>query len=38
LGTGLDVTIKDKIRLQSDFAYVIDPIQNSQRISFTISF
>lgn len=38
LGTGLDIRIKDKIRVQSDFAYVIDPIQNSQRISFTISF
>lgn len=38
LGTGLDIRIKDKLRLQSDFAYVIDPIQNSQRISFTISF
>lgn len=38
LGTGLDIKLKDKLRLQSDFAYVIDPIQNSQRISFTISF
>ena len=37
-GTGLDIVLKDKIRLQSDFAYVIDPIQNSQRISFSISF
>lgn len=38
LGAGLDIEIKDKLRIQSDFAYVIDPIQNSQRISFTISF
>lgn len=38
LGTGLDIKIRDKVRLQSDFAYVIDPIQNSQRISFTVSF
>ena len=37
LGTGLDIKLKDKIRLQTDFAYVIEPIQNSQRISFTIS-
>lgn len=37
-GTGLDIVLKDKVRLQSDFAYVIDPIQNTQRISFSISF
>ena len=37
LGTGLDISLKDKVRIQTDFAYVIDPIQNSQRISFTIS-
>jgi hypothetical protein len=38
LGTGIDITINDKIRIKSDFAYVIDPIQNSQRISFAVSF
>lgn len=38
LGTGLDIQINNKLRIQSDFAYVIDPIQNSQRISFSISF
>jgi hypothetical protein len=38
LGTGIDIVIKNKIRVKSDFAYVIDPIQNSQRISFTVSF
>lgn len=37
LGTGLDIKLKDKIRIKTDFAYVIEPIQNSQRISFTIS-
>lgn len=38
VGTGLDIKIKGKLRIQSDFAYVIDPIQNSQRISFSIGF
>lgn len=38
LGTGIDLKIRDSIRLKSDFAYVIDPIQNSQRISFAVSF
>ncbi len=38
LGTGLDINLGGKIRLQSDFAYVIDPIQDSQRLSFSISF
>ena len=38
LGSGLDIAIKDKLRLQADFAYVIDPIHHSQRISFSISF
>ena len=38
LGTGLDINLGGKLRLQSDFAYVIDPIQDSQRISFSISF
>tara|TARA_R110000868_G_scaffold235273_6_gene489081 strand:- start:24143 stop:25090 length:948 start_codon:yes stop_codon:yes gene_type:complete len=38
LGTGLDISLGGKLRIQSDFAYVIDPIQSSQRISFSISF
>jgi len=38
LGTGLDLNLGGKLRLQADFAYVIDPIQDSQRISFSISF
>lgn len=38
LGTGLDIDIRNKLRLQSDFAYVIDPIYNTLRFSFAISF
>lgn len=38
LGTGLDINLGGKLRIKSDFAYVIEPIQNSQRISFSISF
>ncbi len=38
LGTGIDLSIKDKVRIQADFAYVINSIHNSQRISFSISF
>ncbi len=38
LGTGIDLKVKNQIRIKSDFAYVIEPLQNSQRISVTISF
>lgn len=38
LGTGLNLELRDKIRLRADYAYIIDPIQNSQRIGFSISF
>jgi len=38
IGTGIDLQIRNKIRIQSGFSYVIDPIQNSERISFTLSF
>ncbi len=38
LGTGLDIEIRNKLRIQSDFAYVIDPIYNTLRFSFAISF
>lgn len=38
LGTGLDIDIRNKLRVQSDFAYVIDPIYNTLRFSFAISF
>lgn len=38
LGTGLDIHIRQKLRIQSDFAYVIDPIYNTLRFSFAISF
>ena len=37
-GTGMDIFLKNKFRLKFDYAYVVDPIQNSQRIGFTISF
>ncbi len=38
VGTGIDLTIRDRIRIETGFSYVIDPIQNSERISFTLSF
>jgi hypothetical protein len=38
LGTGIDLRVKDRLRIRSGFAYVIEPLQNSQRISFTVSF
>lgn len=38
LGTGIDLKFGERLRLQSGFSYIIDPIQNSERISVTLSF
>ncbi len=38
LGTGIDLRFGERLRLQSGFSYIIDPIQNSERISVTLSF
>ena len=38
LGTGLDISIQQALRIKADFTYVKDPIKDSQRFSFSIHF
>jgi hypothetical protein len=38
VGTGLDLRIQNAIRIKADFTYVMDPIKDSQRFSFSIHF
>lgn len=38
LGTGLDISIQQALRIKADFTYVMDPIKDSQRFSFSIHF
>ena len=38
VGTGLDIRIQNTIRIKADFTYVMDPIKDSQRFSFSLHF
>ena len=38
VGTGLDISIQQALRIKADFTYVMDPIKDSQRFSFSIHF
>jgi hypothetical protein len=38
LGTGLDISIQQALRIKADFTYVMDPIKDSHRFSFSIHF